>query len=119
LRAASRGSVREEEVHEVLGEDVGGRSGERVHAVHRHLIVDADGEDIAHGDGLKIDLVVGTHHAEGLLDTQVKGAAHTLGNVPAKGTEATCHGAPGLHLAFLDPLARLEGGGPQLFQLLL
>jgi hypothetical protein len=62
---------------------------------------------------------VGSHHAEGLLDTQVKGAAHALGNVPAKGTEATCHRAPGLHLALLDPLACLECGGPQLFQLLL
>jgi hypothetical protein len=53
------------------------------------------------------------------MDTQVKGAAHALGNMPAKGMEATCHGAPGLHVAFLDPLARLEGGGPQLLQLLL
>jgi hypothetical protein len=60
-----------------------------------------------------------SHHAEGLLDAQVKGAAHALGDVPAEGAEATCHRAPGLHLAFLDPLAHLEGGGPQLFQLLL
>jgi hypothetical protein len=45
--------------------------------------------------------------------------ALTLGDVPAEGGEATCHRAPGLHLTFLDPLARLEGGGPQLFQLLL
>jgi hypothetical protein len=31
----------------------------------------------------------------------------------------TRHGTPGLRLAFLDPLACLEGGGLQLFQLLL
>jgi hypothetical protein len=71
LGAASRGSVREEEIHEVFGKDVGGRSSERVHVVHRHLVVDADGDDIARGDGLEIDLVVGSHQAEGLLDTQV------------------------------------------------
>jgi hypothetical protein len=62
---------------------------------------------------------VGSHHAEGLLDTQVKGAAHALGDVPAEGAKATCHRAPGLHLAFLDPVTRLEGGSPQLLQLLL
>jgi hypothetical protein len=62
---------------------------------------------------------VGSHHAESLLDTQVKGATQTLGNVPAKGTEVTCHRTPDLHLTLLDPLARLEGGCPQLFQLLL
>jgi hypothetical protein len=119
LRATSRGSVREEEIHEVFGEDVGGRSGERVHTVHRHLVVDAERDNIARRDGLEIDLVVGSHHAEGFLNTQVKGTAHALGNVPAKGTKATRHGAPGLHLAFLNPLAHLEGSGPQLFQLLL
>jgi hypothetical protein len=77
------------------------------------------GDDIAHGDGLEVDLVVGSHHAESLLDTQVKGAAQALGNVPAEGAEATCHRTPDLHLALLDPLARLKGGCPQLFQLLL
>jgi hypothetical protein len=118
LRATSRGSVREEEVHEVLGEDVSGNSSERVRTVHRRLTVNADGDNIARRDGLEVDLVVGSHHAEGLLDTQVKGAAHALGNVPAEGAEATSHRALGLHLAFLDPLACLEGGGPQLLQLL-
>jgi hypothetical protein len=44
----------------------------------------------------------------------VKGVAHALGDVPAEGAETTRHGAPGLHLAFLDPLARLEGSGLQL-----
>jgi hypothetical protein len=119
LRAASRGSVREEEIHEVFGEDVGSRSSERVHVVHRHLVVDTDRDDIARGDGLEIDLVVRSYHTEGILDTQVKGAAHALGDVPAEGVKATCHGAPGLRLAFLNPLACLEGGGLQLFQLLL
>jgi hypothetical protein len=114
LRATSRGSVREEEVHEVLGEDVGGTSSERVLTVHHHLIVDTDRNDIACIDGLKVDLVVERHHVEGLLDTLVKGTAHALGNVPAEGAEATRHRAPDLHLAFLDLLARLEGGGPQL-----
>jgi hypothetical protein len=59
------------------------------------------------------------HHTEGFLDTQVEGAVHALGNVSAEGAKVTCHRAPGLRLAFLDPLARLEGGGLQLFQLLL
>jgi hypothetical protein len=72
LRATSRGSVWEEEIHEVFGEDFGGRSGECVHAVHRHLIVDADREDIARGNGLEVDLVMRSHHTEGFLDTQVK-----------------------------------------------
>jgi hypothetical protein len=49
----------------------------------------------------------------------VKGAAHALGDVPAEGTETTRHGAPGLRLAFFNPLARLEGSGLQLLQLLL
>jgi adenylosuccinate lyase len=34
-------------------------------------------------------LVVGRYHAENLLNTQVKGAAHTLGDMPAEGAEAT------------------------------
>jgi hypothetical protein len=119
LGAACRGSIREEEVREVLSKDVGSRSGERVRAVHRHLVVNADGDDVARGDGLEVDLVVGSHHAESLLDTQVKGAAHVPGNVPTEGAEATRHRAPSLRLTLLDLLARLEGGGPQLLQLLL
>jgi hypothetical protein len=55
---------------------------------------------------------VGGHHAKGFLNSQVKGVAHAPGNVPTKGAEATRHGAPGLRLAFLDLLARPEGGGP-------
>jgi hypothetical protein len=53
------------------------------------------------------------------LDPQVKGAAHALGDVPAEGVETTRHGAPDLLLAFFNPLARLEGSGLQLRQLLL
>jgi hypothetical protein len=64
-------------------------------------------------------MVLRRHHAEGFLNAQVKGAAHTLGSVPAEGAEATRHRALGLHLAFLDPLARLEGSDPRFFQLLL
>jgi hypothetical protein len=103
----------------ILNKDVGSRSGERVRAVHRHLVVDADKDDVARRDGLEVNLVVGSHYAESLLDTQVKGVAHAPGDVPTEGAEATRHRAPNLRLAFLDLLARLEGSGPQLLQLLL
>jgi hypothetical protein len=59
------------------------------------------------------------HHAKGLLDAQMKSATHTSGDMPAESTKATRHRAPSLRLAFLDLLAGLEGGGPQLLQLLL
>jgi hypothetical protein len=62
---------------------------------------------------------VRNHHAKGLLDPQVKGATHALGDVPTEGAETTRHGAPGLRLAFFNPLTRLEGSGLQLLQLLL
>jgi hypothetical protein len=62
---------------------------------------------------------VGRHHAEGLLDAQVKGAAHALGNMPTEGVQATRQRAPGLRFAIFNFLADLEGGGPQLLQLLL
>jgi hypothetical protein len=91
MGATSRRSVQKEEVHEVLGKDVSGRRSERVRTVHRHLIVDTDRNDVAHGNGLEVDLVVGDHHTEGLLDAQVKGTAHVLGNVLAEGAETTCH----------------------------
>jgi hypothetical protein len=64
-------------------------------------------------------LIVGGHHAKHLLHTQVKGPAHTLGDVPTEGAEAARHRAPSLRLAFLNLLACLEGGGPQLLQLML
>jgi hypothetical protein len=59
------------------------------------------------------------HHAEGFVDPQVKGTAHALSDVPAQSVEMTRHRAPGLRLAFLNPLARLEGGDLQFLQLLL
>jgi hypothetical protein len=77
--------------------------------VHHHLVIDADGNDVERGNGLEVDLVVGGHHAEGLLDAQVKGAAHALGNMPVEGVKATHHRAPSLHITLFDPLARLEG----------
>jgi hypothetical protein len=49
----------------------------------------------------------------------VKGVAHALSDVPTQSAEMTRHGAPGLRLALFNLLARLEGGGLQLFQLLL
>jgi hypothetical protein len=58
------------------------------------------------------------HYAEGLLDAQVKGSAHAPRDVPAEGTQATRQRAPGLRFAFLDRLAGLKSGGPQLPQLL-
>jgi hypothetical protein len=51
------------------------------------------------------------------MDAQVKGATHAPGDMPTKGTQETHQQAPSLRLAFFDPLAGLEGGGPQLFQL--
>jgi hypothetical protein len=50
------------------------------------------------------------HHAEGLPDTKMEGAAHALGDMPPEGTQAARQRAPGLCLALLDPLAGLEGG---------
>jgi hypothetical protein len=68
LRATSCGSPREQELHEVFGEDIGGGSNERVHVVHLHLVIDTDGDDVACGDDLEIDLVVRSHYAKSLLD---------------------------------------------------
>jgi hypothetical protein len=49
----------------------------------------------------------------------MEGTAHALGDMPPKGAQAARQRAPGLCLALLDPLVGLEGGGPQLLQLLL
>jgi hypothetical protein len=119
LRVAGRGSVWEQEVCEVLYEHIGSGGGEHVPTVHRHLVLDTGPDDVARGDSLEVDLVVRRHHAKGLLDAQVKGAAHAPGDMPAESTKATRHRAPSLCLAFLDLLAGLEGGNPQLLQLLL
>jgi hypothetical protein len=32
---------------------------------------------------------MGCHHAKGLLDAQVKGTAHALGDMPTEGVQAT------------------------------
>jgi hypothetical protein len=42
LRLAGVRSVGEQEVHEVLGERVSSKGGERVRTIHRLLILDAD-----------------------------------------------------------------------------
>jgi hypothetical protein len=88
-------------------------------SVSTRFIYVGSGYDVACGDGLEVDPVVRNHHAKGFLDSQVKGATHALGDVPAEGAETTRHGAPGLCLAFFNPLAHLEGSGLQLLQLLL
>jgi hypothetical protein len=36
--------------------------------VHLHLVIDTDGDDVACGDDLEIDLVVRSHYAKSLLD---------------------------------------------------
>jgi hypothetical protein len=59
------------------------------------------------------------YHAEGLLDPQVERMTHTSGDMPAQGTKATRHGAPGLHFALLHALACLEGWGLQVLQVLM
>jgi hypothetical protein len=83
------------------------------------LHLQADRDDVARRHGLEVHLVVGPHHAEGLLDAQVKSVTHAPGDMPTEGTQETRQRAPGLRLAFFDPLAGLEDGGLQLFQLLL
>jgi hypothetical protein len=92
---------------------------ERICAIHHLLVFNVDRDDVARGHGLEVDLVVGHHDAEGLLDAQVKGATHELGNIPSKGAQATRQLAPGLCHALFNLLPDLEGGGPQLLQLLL
>jgi hypothetical protein len=86
LRVAGAGSIREQEVGEVLGKHVSSSGGERVCAIHCLLVFDTDRDDVALGHGLEDHLVMGRHHVEGLLDAQVKGAAHVLGNMPPEGT---------------------------------
>jgi hypothetical protein len=62
---------------------------------------------------------MGPHHAEGLPDAKMEGTVHALGDMPPEGAQAARQRAPGLCLALIDLLAGLEGGGPQLLQLLL
>jgi hypothetical protein len=44
--------------------------------LHRRLVLDALRDDVARRHGLEVHLVVGPHHAKGLLDAQVKRATH-------------------------------------------
>jgi hypothetical protein len=52
--------------------------------LHRHLNLDALRDDVARRHSLEVHLLVGSHHAEGLLDAQVKCTAHAPRDVPAK-----------------------------------
>jgi hypothetical protein len=47
LRVAGAGSVWEQEVGEVLGKHISSSGSERVCAIHRLLVFDADRDDIA------------------------------------------------------------------------
>jgi hypothetical protein len=69
LGVARHGSVQEQEVREVLGEDVGSRSGKRDRAVHRHLVIDVDRDNVSRREGFEVDLIMGGHHTKRLLDT--------------------------------------------------
>jgi hypothetical protein len=71
-RSGSVSSVREEELLEGFGERPGGVSGERIHTLHRHLVLDTLGDDVALRQRLEVYLVVGPDHSEGLLDAQMQ-----------------------------------------------
>jgi hypothetical protein len=60
---------------------------------------------------------VGSHHAEGLLDAQVKRAAHAPRDMSTKGAQTAGQRASSLRLALFDRLAGIEGRGAQLYQL--
>jgi hypothetical protein len=59
------------------------------------------------------------HHAKGLLDPEAECTSHTPGDMAAQGTKAAHHGAPGLPVALLHALTRLEGRILQSLQFLL
>jgi hypothetical protein len=87
-RRGSVSGVREEELLEGFGERSGGVGGERIHTLHRYLVLDTLGNDVALHQRLEVDLVVGPHHSEGLLDAQMQRPAHPLCDGTAKGTQA-------------------------------
>jgi hypothetical protein len=68
---------------------VSATAAKRVRALHRHFVFNADRNDVARRHDHEVHLIVGPHHAEGLLDAQVKRAAHASGNIPTEGTQAT------------------------------
>jgi hypothetical protein len=72
---------------------------------------------VAFRHGLEVNLVVGPHHAEGLLDAKAQSAAHAPRDVPAEGAQAAGQRASSLPLALFDGTAGLEGCGSQLHQL--
>jgi hypothetical protein len=82
--------------------------------LHRHLILDAIRDDVARRHGLEVHLIVGPHHTEGLLDAQVKRAAHAPRDMPTKGAQTARQQAFGLRLALLVRLAGFEGHNAQL-----
>jgi hypothetical protein len=101
---------------------VGGRSSKRIQAVRlglRDVVIETADDDVAHRQCREVDPVVRLHHAEGVLDPQAEGTPHALGNMATQGPEPARHGAPGLPVALLNTLARLEGHIPQSLQFLL
>jgi hypothetical protein len=58
-RGGSVSGVREEELLEGFDERPGGVGGERIHTLHRHLVLDALRNDVALCQRLEVDLVVG------------------------------------------------------------
>jgi hypothetical protein len=87
--------------------------------LHRHLVLDALGDNVALRHGFEVDLVVRSHHSESLLDAKVQSPVHAPGDMPAKGAQAASQRAPSLRLALFHGLAGLEGRRTQLQQLLL
>jgi hypothetical protein len=85
--------------------------------LHCRFILNALRDDVAFRHGLEVDLLVGPHHAEGLLDAKAQRTAHAPRDVPAEGAQAANQRASSLRLALLGGLAGLEGRGTQLHQL--
>jgi hypothetical protein len=46
------------------------------------------GDDVTLRHSLEVDLVMRSHHSDGLLDAEVQGLAHAPGDVPAEGAQA-------------------------------
>jgi hypothetical protein len=80
--------VWEQEFYKGFGERLGGVSSQRVHTLHRHLVLDALGDNLALRHGFEVDLVMRPHHSEILLDAEVQSPAHAPGDVPAEGAQA-------------------------------
>jgi hypothetical protein len=72
------------------------------------------GDDVTLRQRLEVDLVVRSHHPEGLLDAEMQRPAQAPNDVAAKGAQAAGQRAPGLRLALLHGPAGLEGRSVQL-----